>query len=115
MSRERLTLFTQMLVVVVLSVVVMSALPLPRGTSDTEESRVEGLIDSRLNGQQLQVLPANGRPSPIDLPLQSPGTQNNQEAQGDLQQQDEGSLQRQRGNPLQPSAGSEDLPDGFDF
>ena len=112
---QRLTIFAQLTLAAIFSVVVTAQLA-PHITRQVEEepTRTDAILDSRLNGQQLQVRPASGQPAPLDIPLQSSRNQSDQDAQGDLQTPQE-DIQKQQKQSLQPNAGIDDLPEGYDF
>ncbi len=111
--RERLTLFAQMAFVAAFSVVLVNQIPFMTETDVESGSRTEDLIDSQLNGQTLEVRPAEGRPVPLDQSLQAPRDNSNQEAVGDLQRQQDDNLQPQGQDSLQQSAGVDDLPEDY--
>ena len=115
MQQERLKLFAQIASAATVSVLAVAQLApnvIDDAATTVEPTRTEQFLD-RLDGGALQVLPANGRPVPIDTPLQSSRNQSDQEAAGELQQPQSDLQQGQDG--LQPSATSEQLPDDFDF
>lgn len=116
MAEERLKLFAQMLIVAVLSVAIISQIsPSIVEQQDDTPTQTDLILDSRLNGQQLQVKPASGQPTPLDAPLQSSSGNTDQSAQGDLQKPRQNLQLPDANQNLQPNAGIDGLPEDLDI
>lgn len=116
MTEERIKLFLQMALAAVISITVVAQFsPGLISDTDAEDSETESFLNDRLNGQQLQVRPSFGQPAPLDSPLQSPRGQTDQNARSELQTPQQDLQQPNANQDLQPNAGIDSLPEGFDI